>query len=156
MESLTWADAVVRVSLSLFFGFLLGYDRDKKNKPVDFRVFMIVASTTCLLAIMGTELTELYSDNGNNIDLGVLRIVQGVLTGIGFLGAGAIMKRSEDDSQILIGTTTGASIWSAGSMGLMLGFGLYSLALLGFGILLIILVIFGYLQRPLLNRTDSR
>ena len=87
-----------------------------------------------------------------NVELGLLRIVQGVLTGIGFLGAGAIIQPGDDTK--VIGTATGASIWAAGSMGLMLGFGLYVLALMGFAVLLLILVLFGYLKKPIFDEND--
>lgn len=152
LQTMSWAEAVLRVLLALFFGFCLGYDRVQKNKPVDFRVYMIVATMTCLLAMMGDELFALRGSNGENIEFDLFRIVEGVLTGIGFLGAGAIIK-SNDNNEI-IGTATGASIWGAGSVGLMIGFGLYGLAILGFLVLLVILVVFGFLKKPLFNRTD--
>lgn len=153
LQTLAWQDALLRVVLALLFGFLLGYDRGQKNKPVDFRVYMIVGATSCLLAIMGQELVSLYGDSNQNIEFGPFRIVQGVLTGIGFLGAGAIIKSR--DKQEIIGTATGASIWGSGSIGLMIGFGLYGLALLGFSALLVILVVFGFLRKPLFNNSDN-
>lgn len=152
LNNLDWIDAIARLILALLFGFIIGYDRNSKNKTVDFRVYMIVASTTCLLAIMGQELTTIYHEKNESIELGLLRIVQGVLTGIGFLGAGAIVKSS--DGKMVIGTATGASIWGAGSMGLMLGFGMYGLALLGFGVLIFILIFCGMLKKPLFDEKD--
>jgi putative Mg2+ transporter-C (MgtC) family protein len=154
LQALHWPEALIRVGIALMFGFCLGYDRDQKSKPVDYRVYMIVAVTTCLLAIMGLELLERHDVEAKNVEFGLLRIVQGVVTGIGFLGAGAIIK--SQDKQETIGTATGASIWGAGSMGLMLGFGFYGLALLGFIILAIILVIFGYFKQPLFEENDQQ
>lgn len=142
-QTLSWTEACFRVLLALLFGFCLGYDRLQKNKPVDFRVYMIVATMTCLVAIMGSELFALRGADGTNLEFDLLRIIEGVLTGIGFLGAGAIIKSNE--SKVIIGTATGASIWGAGSVGLMIGFGLYGLAILGFAVLLTILVLFGFL-----------
>ena len=112
---------------------------------------MIVATMTCLLAMMGSEL-YVSRAQGTNLEFDLFRIIEGVLTGIGFLGAGAIIKSS--DQKEIIGTATGASIWGAGSVGLMIGFGLYGLAVLGFGVLIIILVIFGSLKKPLFDHTD--
>ncbi len=153
-QTITWPDAAARVSIALLFGFCVGLDRNLKNKPIDFRVFMIVASTTCLLAIMGQEIVAYYAENNPNLKLGPLRIVEGVLTGIGFLGAGAILKSGGDEPRI-IGTATGASIWSSGAIGMMLGFGFYNLALLGFAVLLIILVLFGVLRKPIFDQSDK-
>ena len=151
--TLSWPDALLRVAIALGFGFLLGYDRSQKNKTVDYRVYMIVAATTCLLAIMGEEMIAQHNGSADNVQLGLFRIVQGVLTGIGFLGAGAIIKMRDD--QKIIGTTTGASIWGSGSMGLMIGFGLYGLAILGFTVLVAILIIFGFLKKPLFDEIDK-
>ncbi len=151
-HTLSWPEAIFRVTLAMVFGFCLGYDRGHKNKPVDYRVFMIVATISCLLALMGEELLHFYKQNGGDIEFGLLRIVEGVLTGIGFLGAGAIIKTRNGNETI--GTATGASIWGAGSVGLMIGFGLYGLALLGFGVLVTILVVFGILKKPLFNQSD--
>lgn len=153
LETMTWPDALTRVCFATACGFLLGYDRGAKNKPVDFRVFMIVAVATCLLAMMGQELTALYGHTDTHVELGLLRIVQGVLTGIGFLGAGAIIKPHAEDNHV-IGTATGASIWGCGALGLMVGFGLYALALIGFVLLAAILILFGYLKRPLFDRPE--
>ena len=148
--SISWPDAILRVALALLFGFCLGYDRVQKNKPVDFRVYMVVTATTCLLAIMGLELVGHYDHSDENVNIGLLRIVQGVLTGIGFLGAGAIIQPSDSDNRI-IGSTTGASIWGSGAMGLMLGFGMYGLALLGFAMLAIVLIVFGKWKNKILD-----
>ncbi|WP_424983984.1 MgtC/SapB family protein [Maritalea sp. S77] len=154
LQTLAWTEAAVRVALALLFGFCVGLDRNLKNKPIDFRVFMIVAATTCLLAIMGQEIVAYYAGSNPNLKLGLLRIVEGVLTGIGFLGAGAIIKSSGDEPRI-IGTATGASIWSSGAIGMMLGFGFYGLALLGFAMLVIILVLFGVLREPIFDQNDK-
>lgn len=151
--SLPLWEAVLRVLFALLFGFCIGYERNCKNKPVDYRVYMVVAATTCLLAMMGEELSMVHNGDAENIELGIWRIIQGVLTGIGFLGAGAIIKIK--DEQEIIGTTTGASIWGAGAIGLMIGFGLYALAILGFGILAVILVLFGFLKKPLFDDNDK-
>lgn len=153
-QTLGWPDAAVRVFLAMLFGFFLGLDRDLKNKPVDFRVYMIVAATTCLLAIMGQEVVASFNAVNPNLKIDPLRIVEGVLTGIGFLGAGAIIKSGGDEPRIM-GTATGASIWSSGAIGLMLGYGFYGLALLGFAMLVIILVLFGIMRKPVFDDEEK-
>lgn len=114
--------------LAFLFGLAIGYDRKTKDKPIGYQSYAIIAITTCLLAIMSQELyLQFKSLEDFTLDLG--KVISGVLTGIGFLGAGAIIKR--DDTEV-IGTATGASIWAAGGIGLMLGFGFYVLSFLGF------------------------
>jgi putative Mg2+ transporter-C (MgtC) family protein len=130
------AEVVLRIVLAGAFGLTLGLERYWKNKPMDFRAFMIVAIVSCIIAIMAQELYADYSQSASTVRLDFMQIISGVLTGIGFLGAGAIL-RSRDDR--VIGTATGASIWASGGIGLTLGFGFYVLAGLSF------LAIFGTL-----------
>lgn len=136
-------EAVLRVLIAIFFGFCLGFDRDAKNKPIDFKAYMIVALTTCIVAILGQELYQDFESVENFITLDIGKIIAGTLTGLGFLGAGAIIK--VEDKKI-IGSATGASIWASGIVGLTIGFGFYSLAVLAFIGILSVLVIGGYFQ----------
>ena len=147
-----WPDVTLRVLLAALFGLLIGLDRDQKNKPVDFRVYMIVAITTTVVTIMAQEINSYYSSTEQFLTLDLGKIIAGVLTGIGFLGAGAIIK--VNDSQV-VGTATGASIWASGGMGLCLGFGLYGLAFVLFIALSLTLVIAGRAMSKLTN-TDQK
>lgn len=134
-------ECIIRCALALTFGMMIGYERDSKKKPIDFRAYMIVALTTCIIAILGQELYGDYNNAQNTIatmDLG--KIIEGTMTGIGFLGAGAIIKVEKDK---VVGTATGASIWASGGLGLCLGFGMYGLALLAFLGIATILIIGG-------------
>lgn len=144
LQTLTYTELFLRIFLAALFGCILGLDRDVKNKPVDFRAYMVVCVSTCLVAIMGQELQHLYQDSQGFISLDLGKIISGALTGIGFLGAGAILKNTNDKGQI-IGSTTGASIWGSAIIGLCLGFGFIFLALTGFAVILGTLVIAGWL-----------
>lgn len=147
-----WQETLLRVGLAILFGFILGIDRDHKNKPIDFRVYMIVAVTTCIVAMLGLELyaSQVTTDEVLKLDFG--KIISGVLTGIGFLGAGAIIHRDEGG---VVGTATGASIWAAGGIGLALGFGFYALAATGFLAIGAILILGGFAMQPLKGKSDK-
>jgi len=119
------------------FGLVLGLDRDFKNKPIDFRAYMIVCVTTCLLALLSQHMYHDLKNYDDFIKLDLGKIIAGALTGIGFLGAGAIVKREGDQ---IVGTATGASVWAAGGIGLTIGFGAYSLAIIGFFVIAFILI----------------
>ena len=147
----TWEEVCLRVFLAMSFGFVLGWDRDSKNKPIDFRAYMIVCVATCLIAMATQELYADFANSENLLSLDLGKIMAGTLTGIGFLGAGAIIKR--DDHQV-IGTATGASIWAAGSIGLVLGFGIYPLAIIGFLSIASILIIGGYYMSIFQGKED--
>lgn len=145
LQSLTYWEALSRLALAIVFGLCLGLDRDNKNKPVDFRAYIIVCASTCLLAIMGQEMYVTFrqeADEFISLDLG--KVISGALTGIGFLGAGAIIKNSDDD---IVGTATGASIWASSIIGLSLGFGYIFLASTGFLIMFITLLALGECKR---------
>jgi len=136
-EYLSFAELVVRITLALLFGLLIGIDRDTKNKPVDFRVYMLVCMTSCIMAILSQELYADFNTAESVVSVDLGKIISGVLTGVGFLGAGAIIKRG--DNQV-IGSATGASIWASGGIGLTIGFGFYMLAFAAFISVLVILV----------------
>ena len=152
LTALSWNEAVIRIALAAIFGLVLGWDRDRKNKPIDFRAYMIVCVATCMTAILSLEMYAVYKNSEDFIGLDLGKIISGALTGIGFLGAGAIIKRNNDE---IVGTATGASIWAAGSMGLALGYGAYGLALLGFIVIASILIIGGLCMKKFNGRDDK-
>lgn len=153
METLTFSELFLRIALATFFGFVIGFDRDRKDKPIDFRAYIIVCIATCVIGIMGMEMIEIYSDQNGGFGMDIGKIISGVMTGIGFLGAGAIIHSGDTK---VIGTATGASIWAAGAMGLALGFGLYVLATVCFLTLTIILVFGGWwMKRSSIGRKDN-
>ncbi|MBP5856875.1 MgtC/SapB family protein [Marivibrio halodurans] len=145
-------EVLIRVALAALFGLVLGLDRERKRKPIDFRAFMIVCVATCIVAIMAQELFADYRDAENTVRLDFMRIIEGVLTGIGFLGAGAIIRLN--DGEGVRGTATGASIWTSGVLGLTLGFGFYGLAFIGFVAMATILVVLGFLRPQLADKED--
>lgn len=152
LNSVGLPELCLRVALAMAFGFVLGMERDRKNKPIDFRAYMIVAVATCLIAVLGQELYLKYQNVDGFVSLDLGKIISGTLTGIGFLGAGAILKL---DNNRVVGTATGASIWASGGIGLALGFGFYDLATVGFVAMAIILIGGGALISPIFNKNDK-
>ena len=152
LNTLDWPEILLRLILALLFGFLIGIDRYAKNKPIEFRAYMIVSLTTCVVAIMGQELYSKYSNVEHVLSLDLSKIIAGTLTGLGFLGAGAIIKI--EDKQI-IGSATGASIWASGIIGLTIGFGFYGLALISFLSVMLILVVGGFCMKYFEGKPDK-
>jgi len=149
---ITWSEALLRIFLAMGLALLIGLERDYKGKPIEFRAYIIVAVTTCMLAMMGQELYADFSEAENVITLDLGKMIAGVLTGIGFLGAGAIIKRDDQD---VVGSATGASIWASGGMGLAIGFGFYGLALMMWGALLVTLIGGGLYMRIFQDEKDK-
>jgi putative Mg2+ transporter-C (MgtC) family protein len=138
LETITYGELAFRIFIAALFGCLIGIDRDVKNKPVDFRAYMIVCVSACVIAILGQELYSVYHNEDDFIRLDLGKIIAGSLTGIGFLGAGAIIKNSNNE---IIGTATGAGIWGSSIIGLCIGFGQIILAFFSFVTIWLILIL---------------
>jgi len=123
---LTIFEILFRVSLAFFLSLSFGLERQLTKKPVGFGVFTLVATGTCLLSVIAINLSN---------DSSPLPLLGGAITGVGFLGAGAIIHYQEK----AFGFTTAASIWAFAALGMGIGAGLFEAALLFY--LLIILTI---------------
>lgn len=130
-----WADALARVALSILFALSIGVERFVHKKPVDFRPFVIISLASCGLALLVAEL-PFTSDDGN-LSIDPAKVISGVMSGIGFLGAGALFREGD----IVKGAGSAASIWSAGAIGLICGMGFLWLAgLVALGVVLLFLL----------------
>jgi putative Mg2+ transporter-C (MgtC) family protein len=130
---LSWLDALVRIGAALVLSLALGLERFLRKKPIDFRPFMIIGLASCTLVLAVSEYGMKVNDTALEVDPS--RVVQGVLTGIGFIGAGALFR----EQHTVYGAGSAASIWAAGVIGLICGFGLLWLAaLLSLGIMLVL------------------
>jgi len=154
LQTIALIDLITRVGLAALLGGLIGLDRDLKNKPIDFRAYMIVCVATCLVAVLGQELYATYASQDNFVSLDLGKIISGTLTGVGFLGAGAILRDKDDKNQI-IGTSTGASIWGASIIGMCIGFGYVVVALVGFVTIFAILIVLGYCRQGISGQKDK-
>ena len=153
LDSIGLGEMVLRIVLAIAFGFIVGIDREIKNKPIDFRAYIIVAITSCAIAMIGQELAMAETQGGVELEMDLGKIIAGVLTGIGFLGAGAIIHT--ENGKRVVGTATGASIWAAGGMGLAVGFGFYTVAFIAFAAIALTLFVGGILIEKWYNRTDK-
>jgi putative Mg2+ transporter-C (MgtC) family protein len=131
VDNLPLDEILKRLALALAGGALIGIDRDLHGKSAGLRTFALVSLGTAGVTISAVWEIEPNADN-------IGRVVQGVLTGIGFLGAGVILRRS--DSPHVTGLTTAASVWFTACFAVICGLGEYPLAvalfLLGFLLLL--------------------
>ncbi|MES2624660.1 MAG: MgtC/SapB family protein [Pseudomonadota bacterium] len=112
---------IIRLVSAMLMGGMIGMQREKAGKPAGLRTHILVAMGTTLFVLAATG-------SGMNPD-GVSRVIQGVASGIGFLGAGAILKLSV--AKEIKGLTTAAGIWMTAAIGVTVGLGELGLALLG-------------------------
>ena len=127
--TLTWHAIVMRLLLTAACGAVLGFDRDERGRSAGLRTNMLVALAACLAMI---EANWLMNSSGKTpasfVQMDVMRLPLGILSGIGFIGAGTILKRGE----LAVGVTTAATIWFVTVMGLCFGGGQIWLGLAGF------------------------
>ena len=125
----------MRILFSVIFGGLIGLERERKGRAAGLRTHILVCMGSCLIMLVSLAVYESYKDQVP-VDPG--RIAAGVVAGIGFLGAGAIIRSPQN----VWGLTTAASIWVSAGIGLCLGCGLYFAAFLATVLALITLVYF--------------
>lgn len=101
---------LLRLLAATFLGTLIGWERVSKNKPAGLRKHMLVGLGSAAFFLISIEFTLGPLKDAEGISPDPTRIFQGIITGIGFLGAGAIIQGNED----VTGLTTGAGIWLAG------------------------------------------
>ncbi len=119
-----WTEALLRIVASAALPLMIGVDRFLRRKSIDFRPFVIVSLGACALSLAVLELA--YRETDANLDFSPSRVFAGVITGIGFLGAGAMFRQD----QYVKGAGSAASIWASGIIGILCGIGLLWLATL--------------------------
>lgn len=137
-DALEFARVAIKLALAAVLGGAMGWERELKGKAAGLRTHMLVAVGAALFVMAPLEA---------GVPLGDLtRVMQGVAAGIGFVGAGAILKMT-DQGQI-VGLTTAAGIWMTAAVGLAVGAGRVWLPVVGVVIAVIILALLGYYRRP--------
>jgi len=125
-------DALIKLAVAATFGALVGVERQIHGRQAGFRTQLLVCLGSCLFTIVSLRVYEIY---GTISDPG--RIAAQIITGIGFLGAGAILK----DGALVRGLTTAASLWIVSAIGMAVGFGEYYIAAAATVIVLLNLVV---------------
>lgn len=136
----------LRLACAMLVGLVIGLEREYTHRPAGLRTHILVALGACVISIAGEMIFAQY---GSVADPS--RLSAQVITGVGFLGAGTIMK----EGSTVKGLTTAASVWSVACLGIASGFGYYSLALAGMVFIMITLTIFEMLQHKLIHIRSS-
>jgi putative Mg2+ transporter-C (MgtC) family protein len=125
-ELQTNAVILLHLAGALLLGLLVGYERSYHGRAAGMRTYGLVCMASCALTIIAGYPNAWYGGHGARSALvDPTRVIQGVVTGIGFLGAGVIMRSGFNIS----GLTTAASIWASSVIGIMVGVGFYMAAM---------------------------
>jgi putative Mg2+ transporter-C (MgtC) family protein len=129
MLSLGYLEVFLRLGAAVLAGALIGLDRQVRNKPAGLRTVSLVSLGAAVFVLTATG----GSTDSNS------RVIQGIVTGVGFLGAGAIIRGQTEET--VRGLTTAASVWLAAAVGVACGLAFWPLVVLstGFGLLILVL-----------------
>src|ERR1700694_1580370 len=119
----------LRLVVALVLGLVLGIEREFRGHPAGIKTMGLISLGACMFTALG-----LLPEFGTRVD--PTRIAAQIVTGVGFLGAGAIMRQGSD----VHGLTTAASIWVAASLGMAVGFGYYIIAVFTTFLVIVMLV----------------
>ena len=151
IESLGWTGAaVVRLLLAVVCGGLIGLEREVRGRQAGFRTHLLVCLGSAVVMLVSIKVAYYRwpaTAERYEIQLDPARIAYGVMAGIGFLGAGAILR----DKGNVRGLTTAAAIWCVAAIGLGCGLGLYLLMLIASALVLAVLWILDYLSKFIPN-----
>lgn len=145
-DTAVFVDDLVRLGLALCLGGVIGAERQLAGQSAGLRTHVMVAIGAATLTLVGLATSG---------DEQVTRVVQGIASGVGFIGAGAILRDSGDGR--VRGLTTASSIWVAAALGAAAGLGEYALAAAGGCIAILVLFVLKPLSRLLTRRiADSK
>ncbi|MBI5040377.1 MAG: MgtC/SapB family protein [Gammaproteobacteria bacterium] len=140
------ADIVLPLLTALLAGGLIGLERTVHGRPAGFRTHALVCLASSLLMLVTTHQMALMPNiPAEAIRIDPTRMAQGIMTGIGFLGAGVVMR----EGLTIHGLTTAASIWTTAAIGILIGIAFYTPAILGTLITLLVLSLFRWIENSI-------
>jgi putative Mg2+ transporter-C (MgtC) family protein len=140
------AQVLIRLVAATVLGAIIGIQRERAGKPAGLRTHMLVTLGTSVFVLA-------CSGVGMSMD-GLSRVIQGIVTGIGFIGAGSILKLSEERD--IRGLTTAAGVWMTAAVGVAVGLGSLGVALLSTAFALIILSLATRIERRARRSAEAR
>lgn len=127
---------LLRLSVAALLGIAIGVERELRKRPAGIRTSMLVSLGAALFTILSGVVAQHFGDSSST------RIASNIVQGIGFLGAGAILR----DSGSIVGMTTAATIWVEAAIGMAAGAGLYTVAGFSTGLVLLSLVVLAWCE----------
>ncbi|MGL5714791.1 MAG: MgtC/SapB family protein [Paraclostridium sp.] len=145
---ITAKEIIIRLVVALIIGGLTGLERERSYQFAGFRTHILVAVGSCITSITSVIL---FLDYGSQANMDPSRLTAQVLSGIGFLGAGAILKTSSG----IRGLTTAAGIWATACIGIAIGYGQYVLGVLAWLFVMITLYILKNIDKILFRKKQN-
>jgi len=145
-------DALVRIVIAAALGATLGIEREFHDKPAGLRTYMLVAEGAALFMVGSILITQQFQGGGNALSIDPTRVASTIVSGIGFLGGGAILQSRNR----VKGITTAAGIWVAAAIGLLTGAGYFVVAVGGTLIAIVTLALLAWPERWISGDDDGQ
>ena len=143
----TW-EIILRLLGAMLIGAIIGTEREYTRRPAGMRTHMLVALGACVVMVTGEMIFAHYKPLGATPD--PARLAAQVITGVGFLGAGTILREGHS----IKGLTTAASLWSVACLGIAVGAGYFMIAFVGTVCIMLTLTLFEGIQNRLMRKRD--
>ncbi len=148
-NEVNWETSLIRILFSFVLGMLIGIERETHHQPAGMRTHILISIGSTMVMLVSIFVPQTFT-NFQNGDPG--RIAAQVVSGIGFLGAGAILKFGTD----IKGLTTAASIWAMAAIGLAVGAGMFIISIAGVVVILFALTIMDFFEKKLFKERTLR
>jgi len=135
----------LKLILAIILGGAIGVERETSHKPAGFRTHILICISSATMMILAQLLS------GGSLGADSSRVVAGVITGVGFLGAGTILQARGT----VHGLTTASTIWAVAGLGLVIGAGYYLVAVLFTGLVVLTLVLFRKIEFSLIRKFEK-
>jgi putative Mg2+ transporter-C (MgtC) family protein len=132
MDLSPWVEAILRVLLAVALGAGIGYQRERAGKAAGLRTLVLVAAGAALFTVV-----SIFGFGTEGVDIS--RVAAGVVVGVGFIGAGVILRGQREEE--VAGLTTAATIWVTAGVGLAAGAGMYLVAVIAAAVIVGILLV---------------
>ncbi|WP_147803778.1 MgtC/SapB family protein [Alkalicoccus halolimnae] len=122
----SYGEMLVQIIGSAVLGFLIGWDRYSKSKPAGIKTYMYVCASCCLITLVSIHSVMHFAEISDNIMMDPMRLAAQIVSGLGFIGAGVILK----DGFNVTGLTSAAMIFFVGGVGIGIAAGFYGLSII--------------------------
>ena len=149
---LSWIDLILRIASAILIGGIIGFEREKHNRPAGLRTHILVCLGACIVTLLESLMVYHmpdFTEESKVVSMNIGRIAAQVISGVGFLGAGTIVLSHRKIS----GLTTAASLWNSACLGLAVGYGFYLLAYVS---CILVLVVLALLSKLIRVNTEKR
>lgn len=152
MELITYEVFYFKLLLAVVLGGLIGLERKLSNKAAGFRTMILICMGSTLFTTVALLLASRPETYGN---IDISRMLGQIIAGIGFLGAGSIMKNYVGDQRQVEGLTTAAAIWMMSAVGIFIGLGVYRAASIATFFAVIVLFVFGKCESGIVSSVKN-